>query len=97
MEASNFLSVLAHRDKLYQLTDYVEMAKGFFESADKKDDGEEDEKRKKKRGRGSSKQAKVLVSTESKDVKEHKKGKLKSVGRLKMTIMPDFSARLKKR
>lgn len=79
--------VMGHRDKLYQLTDYVEMDEGFFESADK-NKGEEGNKR----GRGSKKQVKVLVSAESKEVPDSKSDKKRSVGHIKMTVMDNLGS-----
>lgn len=81
--------VMGHRDKLYRLTEYVEMDEGFFESADKKDKNDEGNK---KRGRGSKRQVKVLVAAESKEVKDSKSDKKRSVRHLKMTVMNDLGS-----
>lgn len=83
--------VMGHRDKLYQLTEYVELDEGFFETADSKEE-DKDNGEASKRGRGASRQAKVLVSAESRDVPDSKKGKTKAVGHIKMRVMNELTA-----
>lgn len=89
-------AVMGYRDTKYQLTEWIELDEGFFEKVD--DKSEEDSgsiEGKTKRGRGSAKQAKVLVAIESnpetatdKD-KKHNKGR--KAGHLKMIVMDDLS------
>jgi len=88
---------MRYRDTQYQLKEYVEMDEGFFEKSDRtvSQVGEQEEKRS-KRGRGSEKQAKVLVAAESKPVeldkqKEHKPNK--SVRFIKMSVMDSLDSR----
>jgi len=92
--------VMGKRDALYDLNGNIEIDEGFFErnentskDTDKADDSDDQLL---KRGRGSQKQSKVLVMTESKKV-ENKSSKNKhkpdrSVGYIKMIVMSDLKA-----
>ena len=85
--------VMRHRDTRYELKDHIELDDGFFETADRStsEEGSEKDNEANKRGRGSTRQAKMLVAVESKAVKNPKKGKKdKKVGYLKMTVMDDL-------
>ena len=94
--------VMRKRDARYQLTDYLEIDGGFFERVDDKAAIAESKgkntsgaEKNKKRGRGSERQAKVLVMVESKPVEagQLKKGKPgRKVGYLKMKVMEDLKA-----
>ena len=84
--------VMGKRDSRYKLTEFIEIDEGFFETisaVNQKDT-------KLKRGRGSQKQAKVLVLIESKPVLEksekykHKPDRL--VGHIKMIVMNDLKS-----
>ena len=83
---------MGKRDNHYKLTEFIEIDEGFFETIDKKNNKDSD----KKRGRGSQKQAKVLVLIESKPVTEklekykHKPDRI--VGHVKMIIMNDLQS-----
>ncbi len=83
---------MGRRDCRYKLTEFIEIDEGFFETIDTATHKDS----KKKRGRGSQKQAKVLVLVESKPVKEkskkyeHKPDRV--VGHIKMIIMDDLRA-----
>ena len=83
---------MGRRDCRYKLTEFIEIDEGFFETIDKSISKDS----KKKRGRGSQKQAKVLVLIESKAVKEkskkyeHKPDRM--VGHVKMIMMNDLQA-----
>ncbi len=82
---------MGKRDGKYNLTDFIELDEGFFETIK-----DIDKDKPKKRGRGNQKQAKVLVLIESKPVEnKQKKNKHKPdrrVGYLKMIVMPDLSS-----
>lgn len=92
--------VMGKRDALYELEGSIEIDEGFFErvassskgidNTDKKDNSPQ------KRGRGSSKQSKVLVMAESKIVNEklpkNKHKPDRAVGFIKMIVMPDLKA-----
>ena len=87
-------SAMGKRDGKYNLTEFIEIDEGFFETI-KKDENMGTEH--KKRGRGSQKQAKVLVLIESKPV-ESKSEKYKhkpdrQVGYLKMLVMQDLKSK----
>lgn len=92
-------AVMGKRDDLYTLSESIEIDEGFFESTSattqdpENNDANEDENE--KRGRGSSKQAKVLVMVESKDVvqanEKYKHKTNKKVGFLKMKLMSDLT------
>ena len=85
---------MGKRDSMYNLTEFIEVDEGFFETIK---DEENEKNETKKRGRGSQKQAKVLVLIESKPV-ENKQKKYKhkpdrQVGYLKMILMPDLKSK----
>lgn len=84
--------VMGKRDSRYKLTEFIEIDEGFFESIST--DNQKDKKL--KRGRGSQKQAKVLVLIESTPVIEKsKKDKHKPdrmPGHIKMIVMSDLKA-----
>lgn len=89
-------AVMGLRDKKYQLTEWIELDEGFFEKVTEKPGGvENNDEEKNKRGRGSDKQAKVLVAIESNPAtatdkdKKHNKGR--RAGHLKMIVMDDLS------
>lgn len=92
--------VMSKRDEKYQLKGCLEFDEGFLERVDNKDIVEENketlsvEHLKKKRGRGSERQAKVLVMVESEpSISAPKKGKPnRKVGYLKMVVMDDLKA-----
>lgn len=92
--------IMSKRDEKYQLKGCLEFDEGFFERVDNKDIIEENkesastEKQKNKRGRGSERQAKVLVMVESEpSISAPKKGKPnRKVGYLKMVVMEDLKA-----
>ncbi len=92
--------VMSKRDEKYQLKGCLEFDEGFFERVDNKDIIEENKKfagtklLKNKRGRGSQRQAKVLVMVESEpSISAPKKGKPnRKVGYLKMVVMEDLKA-----
>ncbi len=92
--------VMSKRDEKYQLDGCVEFDEGFFERVDNKDVIEDnkgktdEEKAVKKRGRGSARQAKVLVMVESEpSIEAPKKGKPnRKVGYLKMVVMEDLTS-----
>lgn len=83
-------SVMGLRDDTYQLTDTIELDEGFFETVNRDKDKEEPNKR----GRGSQKQAKVLVMVESKHNPENinKNRPDKSVKYLKMKVIENLRA-----
>jgi hypothetical protein len=92
--------VMGKRDEKYQLSGCLELDEGFFESVDKqeiisqKEGKEKQAPAKIKRGRGSERQAKVLVMVESEpSIKAPKKGKPnRKVGYLKMAVMEDLKS-----
>lgn len=83
---------MGKRDCRYKLTEFIEIDEGFFETIDPANQKDSVVKR----GRGSQKQAKVLVLIESKPIEEktkkykHKPDRL--VGHVKMIIMNDLQA-----
>ncbi|MFH0865516.1 MAG: IS1595 family transposase [Bacteroidota bacterium] len=85
--------VMGKRDSRYKLTEFIEIDEGFFETIDI----ENQKGGNIKRGRGSQKQAKVLVLIESKPILEkseknkHKPDRL--VGHIKMIVMNDLQAK----
>lgn len=85
---------MGRRDCRYQLSEYIEIDEGFFETI--KDKELNDANSLKKRGRGSQKQAKVLVLIESKPVVEksekYKHKPDRQVGHIKMIVMEDLKA-----
>lgn len=93
--------VMGKRDMEYQLNGYIEMDEGFFERIDNIEVIKEKKEvgitkpEKNKRGRGSERQAKVLVMIESKPIqKECAKGKPdRKVGYLKMKVMEDLKGK----
>lgn len=91
--------VMGKRDALYELNGSLEIDEGFFERIESKDVDRQDQSpdsTSQKRGRGSSKQSKVLVIAESKKVEEklakdkHKPDR--KVGFIKMILMKDLTA-----
>lgn len=96
--------VMSKRDEKYQLKGCIEFDEGFFERVDNKDVINEKESQNnpeltttatdKKRGRGSERQAKVLVMVESEpSIEAPKKGKPnRKVGHLKMVVMEDLKS-----
>jgi len=84
--------VMGKRDSRYKLTEFIEIDEGFFETINT--DNHKDTKI--KRGRGSQKQAKVLVLIESTPVIEKlKKDKHKPdrmPGHIKMIVMSNLKA-----
>ena len=84
--------VMGKRDSRYKLTEFIEIDEGFFETINT--DNHKDTKI--KRGRGSQKQAKVLVLIESTPVTEksikdkHKPDRMP--GHIKMVVMNDLKA-----
>ena len=93
--------VMSKRDEKYKLNGCIEFDEGFFERVDNKDvidtlsKEDNQDPTPKKRGRGSERQAKVLVMVESKpSIKAPKKGKPdRKVGYLKMVVMEDLKAK----
>jgi transposase-like protein len=89
--------VMSKRDDKYTLSDYVEIDEGFFERVDNKEviqEKQRDIPEENKRGRGSTRQSKVLVMVESKPVEGTSQGHkpTKKVGYLKMKVMEDLKA-----
>jgi len=92
--------VMSKRDEKYQLKGCLEFDEGFFERVDNKEDIKDKKAiltpkdTKNKRGRGSERQAKVLVMVESEpSIKAPKKGKPdRKVGYLKMVVMENLQA-----
>ena len=92
--------IMSKRDEKYQLKGCLEFDEGFFERVDNKDIVEKNnetlsaEHLKKKRGRGSERQANVLVMVESEpSISAPKKGSPnRKVGYLKMVVMEDLKA-----
>lgn len=90
--------VMSKRDEKYQLKGCIEFDEGFFERVDNKDTVPEkdtqNEPTPNKRGRGSERQAKVLVMVESEPgIIAPKKGKPdRKVGYLKMVVMEDLKS-----
>ena len=90
--------VMSKRDERYKLDGWVEFDEGFFERVDNKDVIAENKSKNEtdscssKRGRGSEREAKVLVMVESKPSLEAPiKGKPnRKVGYLKMVVMEDL-------
>ncbi|MFB0912911.1 MAG: IS1595 family transposase [Glaciecola sp.] len=90
--------VMSKRDDEYELSNYIEIDEGFFERVDDKEVKEAKlselttQKEQLKRGRGSQKQAKVLVMVESKEVESqdnpHRPNR--KVGYLKMKVIEDL-------
>lgn len=76
--------VMRHRDSRYELKEYIELDEGFFETSDRREDKEDN---KNQQGRGSSRQAAVLVAAESIAVKSEVDGTHRKVKHIKMTVM----------
>ena len=90
-------NVMGQRDMGYQLTGNFELDEGFFEKVilDKEKRQEVNEQGL-KRGKGSERQAKVLVMIESTKVEQHnakKHDKDKACGYLKMEVIEDLTAK----
>jgi hypothetical protein len=96
--------IMSIRDEKYKLKGCIEFDEGFFEKVDNKDvivekkeneNPENPENNPKKRGRGSERQANVLVMVESEpSIKAPKPGKPnRKVGYLKMVVMEDLTAK----
>lgn len=85
---------MGRRDCRYRLSEYIEIDEGFFETINDKES--DDANSPKKRGRGSQKQAKVLVLIESKPVVEksekYKHKPDRQVGHIKMIVMDDLKS-----
>ena len=85
---------MGRRDSRYNLSEYIELDDGFFETVDK-----ETKEEVRKRGRGSQKQSKVLVLIESIPVlPEQKASKYKhkpdrKVGHVKMIVMENLQGK----
>jgi len=80
---------MRYHDSKYDLKDYIELDEGFFETADRDGSKKDNENQ---QGRGSSRQAKVLVAVESIPVVTNADTKSKhkpnrKVKHLKMTVM----------
>lgn len=91
-EMSNKLrDVMGKRDERYLLTDQVELDEGFFTIELPQDKRNEPLKR----GHGSQRKANVLVMVESApSVRKPKKGRpAKTVGHLKMQVIPDLKSK----
>ena len=92
--------VMSKRDEKYQLKGCIEFDEGFFERVDNKDvinkkqQDNSEETTTNKRGRGSERQANVLVMVESEpSISAPKKGKPnRKVGCLKMVVMEDLKS-----
>jgi hypothetical protein len=92
--------VMSKRDEKYQLKGCIEFDEGFFERVDNKDIINEKDNQnypeppQNKRGRGSERQAKVLVMVESEpSISAPKKDKPnRKVGYLKMVVMEDLKS-----
>ena len=92
---------MGKRDDLYTLCNSIEIDEGFFEGTSgniQEAEGQKPEDqgpKKEKRGRGSSKQSKVLVMVGSKETgqagKKYKHRPNKKVGFLKMKLMKDLT------
>ena len=87
---------MRHRDSQYELKEYIELNEGFFETTDrtKAKGASESEEKKGNQGRGSDRQAKVLVAVKtielSEDQAKDKKNKHKKttkVNHLKMIVL----------
>jgi hypothetical protein len=87
---------MRHRDSQYELKEYIELDEGFFETTDRTKSEEESESKEKKgnQGRGSDRQAKVLVAVETIELtqdeannKKNKHKKATKVNHLKMIVL----------
>ena len=82
-------SIMGKRDDKYTLRGNIEIDEGFFTTEIPADEKEQPLKR----GAGSQAKTKVLVIAESTEVENPKKGrKPKSVGHIKMVVIPDQKA-----
>ena len=81
---------MRHRDSKYELKEYIELDEGFFETTDRRVDKKDN---KNQQGRGSSKQAAVLVAVESIPVGNKEDGTHRKVKHLKMTVMDGLTAK----
>jgi len=81
---------MRHRDSKYELKEYIELDEGFFETTDRRADKKDKENQ---QGRGSSKQAPVLVAVESIPVGNKEDGNNRKVKHLKMTVMDGLTAK----
>ncbi len=81
---------MRHRDSRYELTEYVELDEGFFETTDRRVNKKDNENQ---QGRGSSRQASVLVAVESIPVSNREDGTHRKVKHLKMTVMDGLTAK----
>ena len=83
-------SVMGLRDGEYKIDGEVELDEGFFETVDVERTGKSEGKR----GRGSEKQAKVMVMAESKKVDQVKKTKRpdKKVGFIRMKVVKNLKS-----
>lgn len=80
--------VMGKRDNNYKLTEQIELDDGFFTT-----DREEEEKlQPTKRGRGSQDKTKVVVMTESAPAENSKSPIKKTLGHVKMIVIPDLRA-----
>ena len=83
---------MGKRDSRYKLSEYIEIDEGFFETVNLDDQNEG----KLKRGRGSQKQAKVLVLIESfpviEKLEKYKHKPDRNVGHVKMIVMNDLKS-----
>ncbi len=80
---------MRHRDSKYELKEYIELDEGFFETTDRRA-GKKSNKN--QQGRGSSKQATVLVAVESIPVEDQEDGAQRKVKHLKMTVIDSLTA-----
>lgn len=78
-------NAMGRRDSEYKLLGSIELDEGFFST---QYNGEEPLKK----GRGSQAKTKVLVMTESEPAEDSKKTIKKSVGHIKMTVIPNLKA-----
>jgi transposase-like protein len=89
-------AVMGYRDSEYELSNWIELDEGFFEHVKTKDQENKTNGGKNKRGRGSEKQAKVIVAIESDPTKatklENPHNKKRKAGYLKMIVVDDLEA-----
>lgn len=91
-------AVMGKRDNLYQLDEYVELDEGFFESVKVKEKDElTGQKKPNKRGRGSTRQTKVLVMASTGFDHKHNKPRQKhrpnsSLRYIKMVVLDDLKS-----
>lgn len=84
--------VMRYRDTRYELKEYIELDEGFFETADRRKNKDDDENQ---QGRGSNRQSAVLVAVESIPVAEpeNKNKPKQQVKHLKMTVMDSLTSK----